>query len=140
MANREKGEVSLTLSGTTYTCKLGTQALIEAQEALSTPARLVTLEEMQAGMLAGRVKFIQVMLWASLQKYHPGLTLEDVNDLLDGADEQEVRVLMGALGLTMRPAPEDATELREGVATDPPRAQAKRGAGARSTLKRVASA
>lgn len=37
MANAEKGELDLTLAGKTYRFKLGTSALIELQEAFSTP-------------------------------------------------------------------------------------------------------
>lgn len=136
MANKDKGEVDMTLGGKRYTFKLGTNALIEAQELLSTPTRLVSIDEMRVGLQAGRLKYIQVLLWAGLQKFHAGMTVEDVNDMLDAANEGEIRVLLNGLGLTMVPSPEDVKELKEGVAKKNSRkVRARRGTGGNSSSR-----
>lgn len=185
MANPEKGEVDLTLAGKTYTFKLGTSALIELQEAFSTPdaaARLhaqteavrlraalakhgrhpkeCTKDACVCGLAAaldgtlgdpsvapipgildevskGRVKYVRAFLWAGLRRYHPGVTLEDVSDLLDASGEEEVRRVLQKLNLTTMPDPKDAAELAKGKAKNPPQARTKRtrGTGANSTSR-----
>lgn len=191
MANRDKGEVGLTLGGTTYTFKLGTAALIELQELCSTPELVVrqhaeaearrlhtalmtfgrhakgcagspcacgfaaalaatptrpsvaSIEDIIAEVTRGRLKYVRAFLWAGLQTFHPGTTLGQVDELLDSADEAEVRKLLHQLGLTTAPDPVDVEELRKGVAGNgnPPKARATRarGTGGSSSSRRAAS-
>ena len=106
-----KGEFSLTLSGKTYTFKLGTAALIELQEMWSTPERTESIEEILFNVQIGRLKYIRSFLWAGLQKHHPNTTMDQVDDLLDEASEEEVKALLADLGLSMQPDPKDAKEL-----------------------------
>lgn len=109
-----KGEFALTLKGAVYKFKMGTTALIELQEMLSTPTNVLRIEDILHQVQMGRVKFVRAFLWAGLQKYHDGMTLEDVSDLLDESSEPEVAKLLMDLGMTTVPAPADARELAGG--------------------------
>lgn len=114
MANRDKGEVGLTLNGTDYTFKLGTNALVELQEMVSASGTVEPIEAIWQQIGLGRVKYIRALIWAGLQKFHTGTTLDQVDDLLDSASEPEIQRLLSDLGLTTVPAKEDAKELSEG--------------------------
>lgn len=139
MANREKGEIDLTIAGTTYTFKLGTAALIALQESVSAPPQIESVESIWAQIARGRIKYVRALLWAGLQKFHRGITLDQVDDLLDDATQDEVQRLLSDLGLTTQPAPEDMKELSEGVTKRPRKARAIRGTGGNSTSTRARS-
>ena len=118
MANREKGEVDLSLAGQTWTFKLGTGALIELQELVSkAEGSLVPIERIFQDAARGRVSSIRAILWAGLRKYHGDRTLTDVEDLLDAASPAEIQALLGDLGATTQPDQADLDTL--GVAEVP---------------------
>lgn len=136
-----KGEFALTLKGTTYRFKLGTSALIELQEMVSTPTRVVPIEEILIQVHIGRIKYMRAFLWAGLQKHHAGMTLEDVSDLLDESSEAEIGRLLRDLGLTVQPAPEDSKELGATGKKRPRTARGRRpGTGENSTSPPVVPA
>lgn len=141
MANGQKGEIGLTLGGTTYRFKLGTHALIELQELFSTPQRMAPIEEIFGEVSKGRLKYVRGFLWAGLRKFHSEMTQADVEDVLDEASEPEVNALLAALGLTTQPDPKDLKELRAGAKRNPRKAQSRstRGTGGNSTSKPAAS-
>lgn len=141
MANSQKGEIPLTLAGVSYTFKMGTSALIELQEAFSTPTKVAAIPDIFNEVNKGRIKYVRAFLWAGLRKFHPTVTLEDVSDMLDACDETEIATLLRRLGVTTQPDPKDIKELQEGVARNPPTAQTRRtrGTGGNSTSKPAAS-
>jgi hypothetical protein len=126
MANREQGEYAIRIGGQNYTLKLGTGALIELQECCSTRDELLSIEQIFAEVSRGRLKFVRAFLWAGLRKYHSHITLDGVDDLLDQADESEIRVLLISLGVTLQPAPEDVKALEDASKRNPPAAQPKK--------------
>jgi hypothetical protein len=141
MANSDKGEVGLTLGGKDYRFKLGTSALIQLQEEFSTADKIASLDDILNEVNKGRLKYVRAFLWAGLQRFHPGTTLEDVSEILDEADESEVVKLLRALGLTTQPDPKDVAELSKGVKSNPQMARArKRGTGGNSSSRPDASA
>lgn len=151
-----KGEFQVRLNSSDYTFKLGTSALIELQEVLkppdvkhviknkdgqevevSIPSPVPKIEEILIGVQQGRLKYVRAFLWAGLQKYHSGKTLEDVSDLIDEASEAEVAKLLRDLGMTVQPDPADVAELSvskgRGKDKRPRKARRPSGTGANST-------
>lgn len=147
MANLETGDVEFVCGGKTYTLTLKTAGLSAIQKRFSKPGQIKKLEdtllELNAGLEAESIDHIVVLIWASLQKYHPGTTYEQTIDLIDEAGgfaglEQQLK----ALGLSMTPDPADLAELQRGAKKNPQQAQAKRrkrGNGATSTSTHDAS-
>ena len=91
-------------------------------------------QDLLAEVMRGRLKYAQVLLWASLRKYHPDVTLEKIADLMDEASQDEVQTLLVQLGMSTVPNVEDVKELKEGATSRPRRAR-KTGTGANSTSK-----
>lgn len=85
MANRDKGEVSLSLGGTPYTLVLNMAAMIAAEELAETPTSSPTWDEIVARWGKGSAKAGRIVAWALLRKYHPKLTLEQAGELIDDA-------------------------------------------------------
>lgn len=145
MSNQAKGEFQLTLAGTTLTFKVGTAALIAAQEHIfATTAYLPSLEELMSGVVRQRLLYMQAFLWGGLRKYHKDITLDALADLLDSAEQVEVLTLLHNLGMSTVPDPADAAELKPDRSVNPQEAQGgrkRRGSGgARSTSKPAATA
>lgn len=85
MANRERGEITIDVNGTSYTLVFNTSAMLAAEELASTPQKEVTWDQILARISAGSVRMLLILLWAMLRKYHPDTTLEDVQRLIDDA-------------------------------------------------------
>ena len=83
MANPERGEVDLDVHGTRYRLALGMAGLRAIQRAVSTPTRRVTLVEVAQGAAAGDIEYLCAMIWGALQRYHPEIPLEGVDQILD---------------------------------------------------------
>lgn len=141
MAQIEQDKVSMVLGGNTYTFLWGTRAIRDMQELLSTPDHLVSPKEIFDQVQRGRLKFVCAFIWAGLQKHHPKITLEQTDDILDGATEEEVDALIKKFGLRLTPAPADVAELSAGVKANPPKARPrrKRGTGETGISTRAAS-
>jgi hypothetical protein len=148
MANREKGEVALTLGEQTFTLVLNTNAQAEIEAELS---RLdgkdrnwdYFVSRMMNEDVAG-VREVKMLVWGMSRKYHRNLTLDQVGDLIDEAG--------GSKGVLLRlwpdavrsatPDPADVEALGLTKSANPPRPRAKRprtaGAGFTSSLERPA--
>lgn len=100
MANRERGAVSLEINGSAYTFRLTTAAMVELEEACSTPARQIsrpdgsveaipavemTFPQILKKVLNGSTKHTVLFVWASLLDAHPRLTVAEVQKLIDDA-------------------------------------------------------
>ncbi len=80
MANRQRGELPITLNGQAYTLKLTTNALC-LMEGCFSPLRPFGV--IVANVSRGSFSDLRAFLWASLQAHHPTLTLAAVGDLID---------------------------------------------------------
>jgi hypothetical protein len=136
-----KGEFIATLKGQSYTFRMGTRALEDLQELLSPPGQVIPLEAIIKDVLQWRLKYVRAFLWAGLRKYHPQITMDDLEGMLDESDEREVQILLSKLGLTTVPDEKDVKELGGGKVANPPEAQArrKRGTGVSSRSKPAVS-
>jgi hypothetical protein len=149
MANAERGEFDLTLGGQTYTFKLGFAALRTVQERFATGASAPTLDEIDVQVKRGRLLYIQVLLWAALRTHHPEVTESQVEDLIEAADQHEIKTLVAKVMGGNRPDPADVEALGAGrptrAATDEgtgrqARKRARRSGGGLSILPPAASA
>lgn len=145
MANRERGDVELRMAGKTFTLNIGLNAMALVEDLFSKPGHVVTWDYVFGpGLESGSILYIRGVLWAALQKHHPGLTVDHVGDLIEqeGLTRFEA-TLKGALiraGLFTIPDKADLEEL--GVSDNgrnPPGAQAD-GTGERFDSKPGASA
>lgn len=123
MANPDKGEFDLSFGDTVLTFKMGTSALIEAQEQLGRETGVVpTLEELMRDVLERqRLGYVRAFLWGGLRKHHPEKTVEDVTELLDAMTQDQAVSLLRGLTSSTRPDAKDVAAL---VPKDgPPRPQ-----------------
>lgn len=87
MANRQRGEVPLTVGDRTLVLVLDFEAMVQLEDAMSTPDRVVSAYEVFL-QIWGRSKYppfkhARAALWAALRRKHPELTLQDVADLIE---------------------------------------------------------
>jgi hypothetical protein len=120
MANHERGEVSFTYEGTTYTLVLNVNGLCMLEELFSTPTRTVSFLEILKHCEAGSMRHLRGLLWASLQKYHPRLTLAEVGDLVGAIGVETLREILENATASVRP---DARDLSQDGAGNPRAAQ-----------------
>lgn len=145
MANREKGEVSFEVDGTTYTLAMTMDAMASLEEHFSTPAREMSFEEISAKANAGHVKYVRAFIWAVLQTHHPELRIQDVSPLVQKAGGMAAFAMtLGKLMLSAQPDAKDLEELGiKKPKKNPPQAQGgrrTRGTGGASTSAPAASA
>lgn len=140
MANRERGEVEITIGGTVYTLSLGFTAMAAAEGALSTPQKEVTFKEITSAVDRGRTTELHVLIWAVFQKHHRNVTLSDVDDLVAEAGVDLFAQKIKELVALIAPDPRDLEQLGVRVSPNPPVAQTapNRGTGGRSTSKPAA--
>jgi hypothetical protein len=113
MANQERGELEVVINGTTYTLVLRTAALIALQKHFSTPDKVADMEEILRCMEARSFEHLVAGFWASLQKYHAGVTYEEAVNLLDDCNDWErISELFSALIAANRPDVKDVKELQ----------------------------
>lgn len=124
MANRQKGEVSLSVEGQIYTFVLTIDAMVALEDMFSTPQREVTFQQVADRSIAGSVKHTRGLIWASLQEHHPDLTLKDVSNLIQQAGGVfAFSEKLQQLQLAAAADPKDIEEL--GLNGNPRKAQAK---------------
>jgi len=142
MANREKGEVSVEIAGTSYTLCLDLNAMCALEEMFSKPGADVTFQDVLAQVNLGKQRYIRAVFWAAFQKFHPEVTLKGVSDLVQASGgvlgfTGELMSKMGVAVASTSPDPADVKAVSNGR---PPRAQAQRragGTGRRSTAARA---
>lgn len=89
MANADKGEVTLSLGGKSYTLRLSTNAMATAEGLLDKE-----IGEIVAMLARGRLSALRVLLWAALIEKHPRLSLIDAGEMID-ADREGVGDALG---------------------------------------------
>jgi hypothetical protein len=130
MANREKGEISLTIGGRVLTLVLNTNAMAEIEDQLSTPDRERNWDYFAARMtnpkVAG-VRELRLLFWGMTREHHAELSMKDVGVLIDDAGGVAglMRLLVPAAEKSATPDPADveALGLKPG---NPPAAPARR--------------
>ena len=142
MANRERGEIGLTVKGKSYTLVLNTGVMASMEEHFSTPDREVTWDQIWMRVLRGSVRTVQALIWSMLKPNHPDFTLEQTGALIDdvGGFAGLTDILKQA-GTASTPDPKDVEAL--GVAKRPRTAQGtrtRRGTGGATSSTRAASA
>lgn len=80
MANKEKGEVSLTCGNTEYTLRFSTNSLCELEDASGMGVMEIG-EKFDSGKFG--IKDLRVILWAGLRDYHKELSMENVGEIID---------------------------------------------------------
>lgn len=138
MANREKGEVSLTIGERTFTLVLNTNAMAEIEDQLS----LLDGKERNWDYFASRmvnkktagVRDVRLLFWGMAREFHPEITLKEAGRLIDQAG--------GVVGLdailapaaekaaTPDPADVEAVGLKPGNPPEAPASRGKTGGGA----------
>jgi hypothetical protein len=139
MANREKGEVAVEINGATYTLVLNFNSLIALQGLFSQPGALVSVEDIFRRANDGDLEYFRALFWATLRKYHKGITVEGAGDLIDAAGGIELlNAKLLEVGEASGPDPVDTAALGGGAANPSERRKRgrPRGTGGRSTSRR----
>jgi hypothetical protein len=141
MANHVRGEFTVTSHGERYTLVMDTNAMAEAEEALSTPEKDVGFLEVLDGVMKRRIRSCRVFVWAALRRHHPEMSMKDVGRFIDGAGGLGgLAKLIEQITAATRPDPEDAAGAGEAADDGRPtvaQADPKGGPGARSIGNRV---
>jgi len=139
MANRQNGEVSITIDDTVYTMAMTLDAMVALEEMFN-----LTFQEVSDQCERGSMKHLRAMLWAVLQGHHPDLQIKDVSRLVQAAGGLGVFTLkLMELAKATQPDQKDLKALGIKPDANPPQAQAARptrGIGARSTSAPVGKA
>ncbi len=133
MANRQKGEIALSIAGQEYVLYFGTNAMELVEEHFSTPQKEMGWQEVLGKAMSGKsIRYMRAMIWASLQKFHKGFTIEQTGELIDSAGGIEAfsTQIQEAAGVAL-PTPEDLKAL--GLDGRPPSAQKVRRRRVKST-------
>lgn len=143
MANRERGEVSLSIGGRVYTLYLDTNALALLEDLFSTPERDMTFLEILERVQRNSVRHMRGMIWAALQHHHPDVSVQRAGELInDAGGLGALAEQLQALSKSTQPDAEDLDALGHTQASSrPTKAVGRiRGTGANSTLPHVATA
>ena len=140
MANRERGEVSFQVDGTSYTLVMSINGILEVEDAASAIAgQPMLFDQVGRKVAEGNVRYLRVLFWGLLRKYHRDLTLDEVGDLIDAAGGLIgiQRLITTALDAS---APDEADKKALGADKDRPRrARAVTGSGGTGTSLRAGS-
>jgi len=138
MANRVKGEVTVDLDGASYTLCLDMNAMIALEDRFSTPDKPVTFAELFVRVQANSMRHVLAFLWVAFLKHHPGLTEQDVNDLIQKSGGIfEFSAVITGLATATEPDPTDVKALGIKPKANPQKAQAQGGTGVRSISRRA---
>lgn len=110
MANREKGEVAITIGGRAFTLCYSNNAIAELEQ-VADESIIGLLSRWASG---GRLSLLRLMLWGGLRKFHPDLSLIDVGNMLDDTTRDEgkqigegiaeaIQFRLSALGIDLAP-------------------------------------
>ena len=127
MANPLTDDFTLPLAGNTYHFRFGLREVIDMQEQLvDANGDAPSVQAIDQGIRAGRLRYVRAIIWAGLQKYHPRVTEDQVTDLMATANEAEMRGVLEAFGYSVRPDQADLRTLGlEAPPANPPEAQAQ---------------
>jgi hypothetical protein len=145
MANREKGESTYTVKGTTYQMCLDSDAMVEMESAASTPTQRVFFPQVMSWAQQGSWTHQRILVWASLRKHHPEITLKQAGDLMLDSATEEMSHALRDLAIAATPDPKDIEALGVPPANPPAaqgtreRARRRRGTGTVSTDTAAAS-
>lgn len=89
MANPDKGEHEVMLSGRTFTLCYSMNAIRELETVGGTSLVAMFVEFANGG----RQSLLQTLIWGGLRKFHKGLSLTDVGDLLDDTSAEDMTKL-----------------------------------------------
>ena len=132
MVNREKGEVSATLAGTTYTLVKKFKACVAVESLLSTPERRFRWVQVENELQTDdpSAECIAAAVLMLLLTHQPETTLDDVYDLFDRAGGAAIGAAIRDAFRASAPDPRDVKVLDS---KRPPKAQPKRGTGESSS-------
>lgn len=144
MANRNNGEVSITIDGKVYTMVMTINAMVALEDLFSTPQKSMTFQEVSELAEQGSMKHLRALLWAVLQDHHPEIEIGQVSDLVKKAGGLGVFTvkLLEMLKATQAD-PKDLEALGIKPDANPLQAQVARvtrGSGGRSTSAHAAKA
>jgi hypothetical protein len=114
MANREKGEVSLTSGETTYTLAMTFNGMIAAEDASEAIfGRRLTWQELATGVEKQGLRELRLLIWALTRRHHPEMSIEDVGEKIIGSFSGigGLRHVIDRVFDTSAPDPEDTKEL-----------------------------
>ncbi len=80
MANKERGELRITVGDQDYILKLATWACAEIEDVFGK-----LWDDVITGVNRGSLKSTMVFLWAALREYHPEIASDDPKSLKDVA-------------------------------------------------------
>jgi hypothetical protein len=117
-------ETTYKVRGTTYRLKLDSDAMIAMEAQASTPERPVFFHQVMELAKAGSWTHQRILVWASLQLHHPGITLKQAGDIMLESAAADMAASIRALAVAASPAQPDLDTL--GVKPpNPPAAQAR---------------
>jgi hypothetical protein len=99
MANRLKGEVDVKIGDRMYTLCVNHGALIEMESQLDKGIMEIAEEMASWGQNPRRMRltWVRALLYASLRKHYPRITLQDVDELMGVAQEHKQEVLSSVI-------------------------------------------
>ena len=101
MANDIRGEVSFAALGQTWTMKLGNGAVRHIENETGKPFAQVGAE--LSDETKASITLLTQVFCAALQRHHPGVTVEDCDDIIDEIGHQKVGELLGEAVQLMQP-------------------------------------
>ena len=84
-ANRERGEVSLTIGETSYLLKLTINGMIAAEDESASFGDRLSWDDIAKRSQGGDLRCLVLFIWALTRKCHSDLTREQIGDLIDAA-------------------------------------------------------
>ena len=144
MANYQRAEVEIEVSGTTYTLSMVLNALCELQAVLKPddPAS-VDLDDVMARVVRMNPTYVRAFCWAMFRRHHKHLTLEQVSDVVAEAggiqafsERASIRELIGHAN----PDPVDRGAVKGAARGARPLNGPVDGTGTSSSSRRVKSA
>lgn len=103
MANSQTGQISL--GGKALTLKYGWAAFTKLADALGC-----TVQNIDAVTEDMPVSALNKVVWAGLQRHHPDLDQQAVDDMLDDAKISEAKAVIGAAGALFRASMSDMND------------------------------
>jgi hypothetical protein len=133
MATLPKGEVSLTLGGTSYTLTLNIGTIMAAEvQAKKVFGEVTTWDQLVEAVTASQLTSAIVLFWAMFQRKHPDVTFERMASLVEAHGLPALmQAFVEAMSATV-PDPKDLAELGQGKPTRPRKARAGTGASTNS--------